>query len=116
MNLSDVPRTRLASGASLGALLILLDLRPETVEDCCGTKALETAMERCLACPTHATCTRWMADAARRSDAWRSFCPNATVLALARPGMPRPGMPRRNGPQLPLRLAPPSSRKKAPVV
>ncbi|WP_303977294.1 DUF6455 family protein [Dongia mobilis] len=89
MNLRDVPRTRFASGASLGTLLILLDLRPETVEDCCGTNALGTAIERCLACPTHATCSRWMADTARRADAWRSFCPNATVLALARPGTPR---------------------------
>lgn len=89
MKLSDIPRLRTASGASLGALLILLDLRPETVEDNCGTQQLCTAMKRCLTCPTHAVCAHWIADQERRADSWRSFCPNATMLALARPATKR---------------------------
>lgn len=83
-NRSD--RARQSNGASLGAMLILLDLRPELVADRSGSAALADAIEHCLACPTHETCARWLADPDRRLGAWRGFCPNASLFEAASPG------------------------------
>lgn len=90
MNLEEIAPGRAESGASLGAMLILLDLRPETVQQQCGTDRLQTAMQRCLACPTHDTCAHWIADGWRRRDAWQGFCPNADMLQSAL--QPKPGL------------------------
>ncbi len=83
------PPGRAASGGSLGTMLIYLDLRPEIVEDRCGAERLQDAMNHCLACPTHVTCAHWVADGARRQDAWHGFCPNADMLLSAQTPRPR---------------------------
>lgn len=85
MPLTAPQQARNASGASLGAMLILLDLRPETLADSCGDHQMRTAIERCLGCPTHAACARWIADQDRRPGSWRAFCPNAAMLAKTQP-------------------------------
>jgi hypothetical protein len=94
MKLRDIPPGRTATGASLGALLILLDLRPETVEERCSKENLRDAMAHCLTCPTHLACARWIADHERRPNAWHGFCPNAPMLRSARPGLPPLGSSR----------------------
>ena len=91
MPMHKTSQVRATSGASLGAMLILLDLRPEMLADSCGSRQLNGAMERCLDCATHVVCARWLADRDRRPDSWRGFCPNAALLAKAQSGARRLG-------------------------
>jgi hypothetical protein len=79
----------MSSGGSLGAMLVLLDMRPESVVDHCGEEGLRHAIANCLDCPTHAACARWLADPGRRPDSWLSFCPNAPKLQATRTRAPR---------------------------
>jgi hypothetical protein len=80
MHGNNSDRARQSNGASLGAMLILLDLRPEMIVNRQGSEMLADAIERCLTCPTHATCARWLADPERRPEAWRGFCPNVALF------------------------------------
>lgn len=72
--------SRMSSGGSLGAMLVHLDMSPESLADQCDGDALREVIHNCLECPTHAACTRWLADPDRRPGGWRAFCPNAGRL------------------------------------
>ncbi|WP_374379045.1 DUF6455 family protein [Dongia sp.] len=80
METRKIPSGRISSGGSLGALLVLLDLTPETVAAKCGAERLRGAMGNCLGCRTHGACASWMAGARSSEDAWHSFCPNTMTL------------------------------------
>lgn len=82
MNPMAVPVHR--PGGSLGTMMLTLDISPDQAAEIWHGAPLMRAIERCLACPTAEECATWLRDARHRSDGYRSFCPNAGLLDVAR--------------------------------
>jgi hypothetical protein len=82
MNPTEIPVHR--PGGSLGAMMLALDIAPDEVAELWHGVALARAIERCLSCPTAVQCGAWLRDAHHRRDGYRSFCPNAGILDVAR--------------------------------
>jgi hypothetical protein len=82
MNGFDCPVHR--PGGSLGGMMLALDLDPGQVAELWHGIPLTRAIERCLACPAAMQCAAWLRDPNRIGDEYRTFCPNAGLLEVAR--------------------------------
>jgi Family of unknown function (DUF6455) len=82
MNHLDIPVHRL--GGSLGAMMLALDIVPDQLAEIWHGVPFTRAIERCLSCPAAGRCAAWLRDPHHDGTAYRSFCPNAGVLDVAR--------------------------------
>jgi len=78
----NIPARR--PGGSLGAMMLALDVSPDQAAELWHGVPLSRAIERCLSCPTAGQCAAWLRDPRHDDNGYRSFCPNAGLLEIAR--------------------------------
>lgn len=71
-------------GASLGHMMLKLDLEPAQLSHVWYGVPLARAIDKCLACAAKDICATWLRDRQAGRDEYCAFCPNAGLLDIAR--------------------------------
>lgn len=71
-------------GASLGHMMLKLDLEPDQLSQVWYGVPFARAIDRCLACKSKELCAVWLKDRQAGRDEYCAFCPNAGLLDIAR--------------------------------